>query len=94
MKTLQLMLTVILLLRCEARNQGCSLLMLVDDTVRLEDQALRQKIDSYVKDLNRIYQNTILKDPPNNNVYFFVKRVIKLQKFLSNCQNKQVNTLN
>ena len=87
----QLILTVILLTtRSEARNQGCSILMMVDDSVTLDDEGLRQKIDFYVKDLNRIYQNTILKDPPNDDLYFYVKKVINLQRFLPNCQNKQV----
>ena len=65
--------------------------MLVDETVQLnEDRDLKQKLDQYVDKLNNIYQNSILQDPPNDNVYFFIKHVIRLKNFLKDCRNKQV----
>ena len=92
MKLLVILLFVILTIRrSESRNQGCSLLMLVDETVQLnEDRDLKQKLDQYVDKLNNIYQNSILQDPPNDNVYFFIKHVIRLTNFLKDCRNKQV----
>ena len=91
-----LLLVVILLIqKTDSRNQGCSMLVLVDDTVMSfvnnDQNLLRQKVDTYIRKLNQIYQNTILKDPPNNNLYFYVKHVTVLQNFITGCTNKQVS---
>ena len=88
-------LSVILAPRGQGRNQGCSMLILVDDTffklVNGDQNKLSQKIDTYISKLNQIYQKTILKDPPNNNIYFYVKHVTILENFLPGCENKGVS---
>jgi len=83
-----------LIQKTESRNQGCSLLILVDDSmmslVQNDETRLKQKLDKYMKELNDIYQTTILKDPPNNNLYFFIKHVTHLKNFIPACKNKQI----
>lgn len=83
-----------LILKTESRNQGCSLLILVDDSmmslVQNDENILKQKLDKYVKELNEIYQTTILADPPNNNLYFYIKHVTHLKNFMPACKNKQI----
>ena len=49
---------------------------------------LGQKVKEYVKGLNSIYQNTILKYPPYEDIYFEVGEVRKLQNFMVGCENK------
>ena len=53
-----------LIQKTESRNQGCSLLILVDDSlmslVQNDESRLRLKLDKYVMELNDIYQTTIL----------------------------------
>ena len=83
-----------LIQKTESRNQGCSLLILVDDSmmslVQNDETRLKQKLDKYINELNDIYQTTILKDPPNNNLYFFIKHVTHLKNFIPACKNKQI----
>ena len=84
------------LLEVSCRDQGCGMLILVDDTVSnsLEnnEEAIRRQVDTYVSELNEIYQNTILRYPPNNNIYFFIEHLILLRKFLPACFNKGVRS--
>ena len=81
----------------QGRNQGCGMLILVDDTffklVNRNQNQLSQKIDAYISKLNQIYQKTILKDPPNDNLYFYVKHVTLLENFLPGCENKGVSSI-
>ena len=83
-----------LLLEVNCRNQGCGMLILVDDTVtnsfRNNETAIRKQVDTYVSELNEIYQNTILQYPPNNNIYFFIEHLTLLRNFLPGCLNKGV----
>ena len=72
------------------------MLILVDDTVSIKlfqnnETVIRNKVDTYISKLNEIYQRTILKDPPNNNIYFFTEHLTLLRNYLPNCQNKGVN---
>ena len=100
-----------------SRNQGCSLLILVDQSffevgglidtcnwswkfiillcnlVNNDEAKLRGKVDVYIKQLNSIYKDTILKSPPNNKVYFYVKDLIILKNYIPSCNNKGVNYL-
>ena len=82
-----------LIQKTESRNQGCSLLILVDDSlmslVQNDENLLKQKLDTYIQELNSIYQTTILAYPPNNNLYFFIKHVTHLKNFIPACKNKQ-----
>ena len=75
----------------EGRNKGCGILILVDDTMMFEinndEKVLREKVDHYISELNNIFKNTILKDPPNNDLYFYIKHVIHLKNFLPDCNN-------
>ena len=79
--------------KTESRNQGCSLLILVDDSlmslVQNDENLLKGKLDKYIQELNIIYQSTILAYPPNNNLYFFIKHVTHLKNFIPACKNKQ-----
>jgi len=78
----------------QTRNQGCSLLILVDqsffEVVNNDEAKLRGKVDEYIKQLNAIYKDTILKSPPNDKLYFYVKDLIILENFIPSCNNKGV----
>ena len=75
----------------ESRNKGCGILILVDDPMMSEiknkENILRNKVDHYISELNTIYQNTILAEPPHNDLYFYVKHVTHLKNFLPDCNN-------
>ena len=75
----------------ESRNKGCGILILVDDTMMSEiknkENVLRKKVDHFISELNTIYQNTILAEPPHNDLYFYVKHVTHLKNFLPDCNN-------
>lgn len=76
------------------RSQGCSLLIMVDQTfydlVDKNNVTMKKKVDVYVEKLNKIYQDTILAYPPNNNLYFYVKHLIILKNYIPGCRNKGV----
>ena len=82
-----------LIQKTEGRNQGCSILILVDDSlmslVNNDENILKQKLDKYIEEINDIYQKTILAYPPNNNLYFYIKHVTHLKNFIPACKNKQ-----
>ena len=70
------------------------MLILVDSTVMdlfQDESQIRNKVDKYIEKLNEIYKNTILKDPPNNNIYFFTEHLTVLKSYLPGCLNKGVN---
>ena len=75
----------------ENRNKGCGMLILVDDTMMAEinydEKILREKVNHYISELNTIFKDTILKDPPNNDIYFYIKHVTHLKNFLPDCNN-------
>ena len=75
----------------ENRNKGCGMLILVDDTMMAEinndEKILREKVNHYISELNTIFKDTILKDPPNNDLYFYIKHVTHLKNFLPDCNN-------
>ena len=52
---------------------------------------MKKKVDVYVEKLNKIYQDTILAYPPNNNLYFYVKHLIILKNYIPGCRNKGVS---
>ena len=91
-----ILVTTSQLVTVNLRNQGCGMLILVDDTVSIKlfqnnETVIRNKVDTYITKLNEIYQRTILKDPPNNNIYFFIEHLTLLRNYLPNCQNKGVD---
>ena len=55
-----------------------------------DEAKLRGKVDEYIKQLNAIYKDTILKSPPNDELYFYVKDLIILENFIPSCNNKGV----
>ena len=91
---LSFLLYLSLLKTVSSRNQGCGVLILVDSTVmdlfQDNESQIRNKVDKYIEKLNEIYQSTILKYPPNNNIYFFIKHLTVLRSYLPGCFNKQV----
>ena len=66
---------------------GDTVLKLYQNDVNL----VRKQVDKYIEKLNEIYKNTILKDPPNNNIYFFTEHLTVLKSYLPDCLNKGVN---
>ena len=89
------LLCLSLLKTVSSRNQGCGLLILLDDTVvklfQNNETIIRTRVDRYIEKLNDIYQSTILKHPPNNNIYFFTEHLTVLKSYLPGCLNKGVN---
>ena len=84
-----------LLKRVSCRNQGCGLLILLDEPVSAlfqnNETIIRNRVGKYIEKLNQIYKTTILKDPPNNNIYFFIEHLTVLRSYLPDCLNKGVN---
>ena len=92
---LSFLLYLSLLKTVSSRNQGCGVLILIDgDTVlklyQNDVNLVRKQVDKYIEKLNEIYQSTILKYPPNNNIYFFIEHLTVLRSYLPGCFNKQV----
>ena len=54
---------------------------------------IRNRVGKYIEKLNQIYKTTILKDPPNNNIYFFIEHLTVLRSYLPDCLNKGVNRI-
>lgn len=81
-----------------ARNQACNMLIAIDADTVLSNQPPGSSSDSqiwglaaeYVAALNTKYQETILKSPPNENMYFRLEEVVLLRNFVPNCRNESV----
>ena len=91
---LSLLLSILLPTELLARTDACMMLVAVDHTVvRLFDnneKLIRTKVTEYVEKLNDIYESSILKYPPHDNIYFQVKELRILRNFLPGCENKAV----
>ena len=79
------------------RNQACSILVAYDDTIDSQFNSnvtsIRKQINQYVngpKGLNQIYANTVLKDPPNERIYFRIGKIVHIRNFAPNCNNPAV----
>lgn len=77
-----------------ARSDACMMLVAVDQTVvelfQKDEKLIRTKVTQYVEKLNDIYESSILKYPPHDNIYFQVKELRILRNFLPGCENKAV----
>jgi len=51
---------------------------------------IRTMAIKYVDELNKIYESSILKFAPNDNIYFQIKEIRILENFLPDCENKGV----
>ena len=49
--------------------------------------AIKQATIWYVKELNYIYENSILKHAPNERIYFRIGKWIHLKNFAPGCEN-------
>ena len=69
--------------------------MLVDDSVmdKLDhnSSALRQKLDFYMRELNKIFRSTVLSKPPHNKIFFNIQYVKYLIDFLPGCNCADVS---
>lgn len=54
------------------------------------EDVVRTKAVQYVDKLNKIYESSILKSAPNDNIYFQIKEIRILKNFLPDCENKGV----
>jgi len=76
------------------RGQACDLLIAIDDPgwkkLGGTEKLMRKKVDTYVSELNKIYQASILAYPPNNDIYFRIKEIRRLKNWLPGCENKAV----
>lgn len=80
------------------RAKACNVLVAVDQTAfpewnkpsRGNDDALRDKVLGYLAGLNGIYQETILRDPPYQDIFFRLDEVRRLDGFMEGCQNDGV----
>ena len=70
--------------------------MLVDDSVMeklgYNYSALRQKLDFYMRELNKIFRSTVLSKPPHNMVFMTIQYVKYMRYFLPGCSNGDVGT--
>jgi hypothetical protein len=76
------------------RDQACNLLIAYDDTVYSSYDsnvtAIKEKVKYYVQNLNKIYADTVLRDAPNEKIYFRVGKLVYIQNFAPNCNNPAV----
>ena len=49
--------------------------------------SIKELMVSYVEGLNDIYENSILKDAPNERIYFSIGKLIRLKNFAPGCKN-------
>ena len=56
-------------------------------------EALATKVEGYVRKLNKIYLDTILKNPPHQQIYFRVTEIRRVEGFMVGCENKVKSTL-
>ena len=80
-----------------SRDQACNLLIAYDDTVDKSFDsnvtAIINQIQHYVHGadgLNQVYAKTVLKDPPNERIYFRIEKIVHIKKFAPNCNNPGV----
>ena len=75
--------------KIETKYRKCGILMLVDDSVmdKLDHNfsALRQKLDFYMRELNKIFRSTVLSKPPHKKIFFNIRYVKYLKDFLPGC---------
>jgi len=78
------------------RDRACDILLAIDtDTVfpnkRLpSNEVLTQTLLIYISGLNKIYENSILKNPPNQNLYFRLTEIWTMSNFVPSCNNETV----
>merc|ERR1719229_1082699 len=53
-------------------------------------EAVKTRVLTYVKKLNKIYLDTILKNPPHQQIYFRVTEIRRVEGFMVGCENKGV----
>ena len=51
-------------------------------------EAVKTRVLTYVKKLNKIYLETILKNPPHQQIYFRVTEIRRVEDFMVGCENK------
>ena len=51
-------------------------------------EAVKTRVMTYVKKLNKIYLETILKNPPHQQIYFRVTEIRRVEDFMVGCENK------
>jgi len=80
--------------RTLSRSDACMMLIGVDQYVMEmfdnKEDVIKAKAVEYVDKLNKIYESSILKFAPNDNIYFQIKEIRMLTNFLSGCENKGV----
>ena len=54
----------------------------------MPSEALATKVEGYVRKLNKIYLDTILKNPPHQQIYFRVTEIRRVEGFMVGCENK------
>jgi len=76
----------------QERDQACTMLIVVDQTAwpGLPMEAVKTRVLTYVKKLNKIYLETILKNPPHQQIYFRVTEIRRVEDFMVGCENKGV----
>eukprot|EP00088_Acartia_fossae_P009851 TRINITY_DN14841_c0_g1_i1.p1 TRINITY_DN14841_c0_g1~~TRINITY_DN14841_c0_g1_i1.p1 ORF type:complete len:401 (-),score=19.67 TRINITY_DN14841_c0_g1_i1:329-1531(-) len=79
-----------------SRNRACNILVAIDkntvfpDPNRVNEQQIKRTVQEYIADVNNIYQESILKNPPNHNIYLRLQDVWLLENFLPGCTNESI----
>lgn len=78
------------------RNRACNVLIAIDTETVFPDgrvpnnEDLVQNLLQYITSLNKIYEGSILKNPPNQNIYFRLTEIWMMSNFVPNCKNESV----
>jgi len=77
------------------RNEACNMLVAIDvgtvyPSSLPSSESITRIVQGYISSLNSIFQRSILKNPPNHNIYFRLKDIWLLNNFVPNCNNDSV----
>jgi len=77
------------------RNQACGILVAIDmDTVYPEKppptKSIVSTVQQYISSLNQIYESSILKNPPNQQMYLRLQEMWLLRGFMPGCRNESI----
>ena len=49
--------------------------------------AIEEVAKKHVNGLNKIYQQKLLKDPPNERIFFRIRKLLYIKHFANDCKN-------
>jgi len=79
-----------------ARDRACNLLVAIDTGTVFQNNNIPKSedivrtVNQYVESVNDIYKETILKNPPNQNIYLRLQDIWLINNFVPGCNNESI----